>query len=528
MGNGVVETKDAELTAGDKDMLKPEKKKIYDKSDWYFTKVISILIAAAYIVSVIKDEYPFKVKFAFSYDSIFDPLAVIPQLTVVRFIFLIAMGLIVLLEIISIVFLARARAKASSVCDIVSGWSGSVAFAYFYGSLLRFALVPQDEGFSKVMFFAAGILFLILGIAYIAGAIKNRTKLKVFYYLPAIVFALLFIGLFALQTNVVMIKTGFDAVNSDKFEYNAEAVAQADNYLRGAVSVDDELIFIQKLSEEEYGLVKMDSKGNREVLDRAPYIAENNLVINGDYIYYMKYPGFWEDVSIGGVKNAETTFFKLCVMNIRTSDISEYKSDTFAGGVGKILYQSSLIGMRDNKLFLVTRSLENHYGYEVYSIALSCNKPDPASVERYAWNLTFGGILGDRDEMREILYNGLIVRHSDFDYIEFDGFKYELSWYDELQVMVPEVHNGKEVWTGSNIWFGHVNDYNVYGGMLYFVRYNKDDGEYYIYKGETLRSAEIIETIPEPDVRKPDNARLIVSDTYIAIVSCEDIKITNT
>ena len=65
-----------------------------------------------------------------------------------------------------------------------------------------------------------------------------------------------------------------------------------------------------------------------------------------------------------------------------------------------------------------------------------------------------------------------------------------------------------------------VVDYNVYNNKLYVLRYNEDEDYFALYSGNDINDAEYISTFELPGVYY--NARLLVSDGYICIISDTD------
>ena len=511
-----------------KEQKSAEKNNCFDTSDSCFTKAVSILIAVAYSVTILVNGRPFSVSSALSKYTIFSQTNEYIHLNVIKYLFIANMVLIIVLEIFSIVFLAKGKAKGSAMCEIASSWSGLITFAYYVAAVLRFSLKPTNKGFSFVMYVVAALWFLICGIVYIVKLIKNRVKIKAVYCLPAILVAIAVLGIFAIQTRLVTFKSGFENYSKDEFEYDPDALVQADNYLRGAVSVNDEIYCVHKLSDDEYGLVKIGPDGSMEILDSAAFIAEYNLVINGDYIYYLKYPGFWEDVYIAPSKNAQNSSFKLSAINIKTGEIRESYSDSFVDGLGKNLFNSVLIGMRDDKLFLLTRCVNNHSHFEIYTIVVKDNIPDPSRVERYAWDLNLVTVISSAKDYPEPLYNGLIVSYDYFYYLNFDGVSYKHQYMENLQGMVLTQHpSGYYDWAASYTrCHSRVIDYNVYNGKLYFARINYDERTYDIVTGELNDDETVIASIPFDEFDYfTSNPRIIVSDTYIIAMAESEYRI---
>lgn len=492
-------------------------KDIYDKSDWYFTKAVSILIAVITAVTVVLKGAPFECVSLLPRDTIFlqPPLKTLTgQFSLV---FSAVMGIIVCLEAISIFFLYRTKAKASVVCDAVSGTAGFIAFTSLVLFLLRYAVRPSNRGFDFIIFVIAGLWFLCLGIASVTRAAKNKVKLSTGYYVPAVIGAVLVFAVLLTQIPIIKAPTGFDAYRADSFDYDPGAVFQSCNYLRGGACIDDELIFVKKLSEEEYGLVRMNGSGDIEILDTAPFISSENLVVNNEYIYYLKNTALGEDGYVGGI---------ICVMDIKTDDISEVALSSLSGDPGYRINQAGLIGIRDERLFLATISEDNNLGLEICTIDLKNAQIDPSSLKRYAWDLKYQGS-NNIDKIYDRLYNGFIVEYSDFFHPVYNGYRYEcdLSYRRGLEGYIQDDHG---IWVAPfELWVGFVPDYNVYDGMLNYVRYDSDNREFLVYRGESISTAECIATVPASEALDSDNrkARLLAADSFLALVVGEDVTI---
>ncbi len=498
-----------------------KKQDSFDANDFYFSKVVSILIAVSYIITLLVKGTPFDLSSTLSRFTIFSTSANVVPFTGMQVLFIASLVLVICLDVFSLVFLVKGKAKAGAICEAVSCWSAVILFVYYVCAVFRFSVKPTNKGFALVMYSAAGLWFLICGVANIVKFLKNKVKLKIAFYLPAIISFVLFLVLMVMMTRVVLIKQSYDAYNKDVFGCDPSASVQAGNFLRGAVSIDDVVYCVQKLSDNEYGIVKIGGDGSREVLDKAAFIADHNLVVNGDLIYYLKYPGFWEDVYIAPSMTKENSNFKLCTLNIKTGEVRELYSDSFAGSVGINLFDALLIGMRDNRIFMLSRSAINHAYYEIYCINVVDGYPDPASVYRYAWNISLTSSFYDRSGDRETLYNGLIVDYNNFYHVVYGDVCYEHEYTEQLQILERKWHNESWTWEDSyhNSVFGTVVDYNVYNGVLYYARINWDTRLLEVYRRDDPDTDVLIGTIDVDAIHGYINRTgIVISDSYLVVV----------
>ena len=492
-----------------------------DGSDWYFTKVISIIICAIYI-AVMFFSQPFKVKSNFPNNSIFSISSAALPIAMIKLLFVITLVLIIAANIISIVFLAKGRSKASFICDGISSLAAFLTFGAYPLTYLRFHIKPDVNYLDFSIFYIVAIYFLINGIVRIIQFKKDEVKLRFGYYIPTLFTILSVVSVWSLCAVVLTIPMPYDNYYKDYFEHDPALTAQAENYLRGGVSVDGNIYCVSALSENEYGLIKINSEGEQEILDTAVYIPVKNLAVGDHTIYYLKYNEYSEDVYIACEWTEGTSYFKLCALDIDSGEIKEYGSEEFPDDIGKSLYYSVLIGIRDGRLFLMTRSIEDPLCFEHYTIDVSGDEVSMSSISRYSWDIYSGGWLLDYDDLIIRMYSCLICDHSNFDVIDHEGYRYELD--DIFLYQCFQNDNGRWIHSDTNS-MNCVVDFNVYNDTLYILRYNKNEECFELYAGNDLSNAECISTftLPLENTIMIEYIRLLVSDGYICIIDDTDI-----
>ena len=499
-----------------------EKEQEYnDKSDWYFTKVISKLISAIYIAVLIWS-HPFRIKSNLPNNSIFSIESATVPAAALALLFATNLFLVIIFNVISIVFLAKGRSKASFITDGLSSLAAFVSFAAYPITYLRFLIKPDVNDINLSIIYIVAMYFLINGIVRMIQFRKDNVKIRFGYYIPALLTVLSTMIVWSLWVSVLLRPMPYDNYYKDTFEHDPALTAQAENYIRGGVSVGGDLYCINALSDNEYGLIKIDSEGNQEVLDTAAYIPVNNLAFGDHTIYYLKYNEYCKDVYIACSWTEGTSYFKLCAFDINTGEIKEYGSDEFPDDIGSSLYYSVLIGIRDGKLFLMTRSLEDPLCFEHYTIDVSGDEVSMSSISRYSWDIYSGGFLLDYNDLIISMYSCLICDHSNFDVVDHEGYRYEFD--DGFLYQCFQNDNGRWIRSDTNS-MNCVVDFNVYNNTLYILRYNKDEEYFELYTGNDLSNAECISTftLPLENTIMIKYIRLLVSDGYICIVDDTDI-----
>ena len=160
----------------------------------------------------------------------------------------------------------------------------------------------------------------------------------------------------------------------------------------------------------------------------------------------------------------------------------------------------------------MTRSLEEPLCCELYTIDVTDDVVSMSSITRYSWDIP-----KHTTSLTEI-YACLICDHNRFDFIDHEGIVY----FYEHEHLYQCFMNDKGRWTPNDTSaINCVVDFNVYNNKLYVLRYNKDEGFFALYSGNDINDAECISTFELPGVYY--NARLLVSDGYICIISDTDI-----
>ena len=488
----------------------------FDQTDWYFTKIISIVIAALYIFKTYKDGTPFYVTSLIKGESIFGITLKIPEFRSVVQLSLIMMALVILLQVYAAWQLHAGRSKASMICDATASIIALVTMGTLILSVYRYMFEPTPRMALFPLYLGAMLYFLISAGAIIYKFVKNDVKLSKLYFLPAVIVSIASLGLVIGQVNYLRIPQSYDMYRADKFEDCDTVPIGIDNNFRGAVSSDGDLFFVAKMSDGGYGILKTDGSGDYVTLDQAAYIPVCNLVSDGERLFYLKYTEEWGGIDRPLEWSEGCGYFTLCVMDISSEEITEYESKSFPDGLGERLFCSSLVGIRDGRLFFIAGNPENGTRFDVYTISVADGDPDVSSVVRYAWGCSTGTRFIDYGSM-ESFYNGLILNHDDFWWIEYNGTRYA---YDEYAREAQELINFSGHWENPyDQWIRQANDFNFYDGTIYYLIYNRPDNTYSIFRGTSISEAELYATVPAPGTDPLDSidARILISDSYVVL-----------
>ncbi len=488
----------------------------FDRTDWYFTKIISIAIALLYIIKTFNGATPFNVTPIVTEKSVFIYTLNLPEFISIIHISQLLMWIVILLQCYAMWQLHSGRSKASIVCDVTASITGLVTLGTMIFAVYRYMFKPATKAFLYPLYLVSMLYFLISAGVNTFNFLKNNIVLKKSYFLPAVIASTAALGLIAGQIYYLRIPQSYDMYRADRFDYDYSASIGATNSFRGGVSVDGTLYFTAKISDNEYGIVKTDGSGEYVTLDRAAYIPVSNLVSDGEHLYYLKYSEDWSGLDRPLEWSEGCGYFTLCVMDISSGSIEEYESRSFPAGLGKRLFCSSLVGIRNGRLFFITGNPEKGNMFDIYTISVADGDPDISSAVRYAWHCTTGTRFIDYGSM-EGFYNGLIVKHDDFGWIEYDGTKYAYDEYSRELMGLIYTHGGWE--NPYEQWVRRADDFNFYNGTVYYLVYNRDDNTYSIFRGGSISEAELFATVPAPGTDPLDSidARILISDDFLIL-----------